>query len=121
MDSRSSVSSLTRTVTASLLSRGKAKTADVGGGAATAPLNRGANVVTLGLVVVAKRKTEKEKEEGEDDMKNRLLLLAVAVLGTSVLAHAVTPPTDGFCSHASGRAITVINFLLSLLGQGPIC
>jgi hypothetical protein len=54
-------------------------------------------------------------------MKNRLLLLAVAVLGTSVLAHAATPSTDGFCTHASGRAITVINFLLSLLGQGPIC
>ena len=55
------------------------------------------------------------------NMKNKLLLLAVAVLGTSILAHALTPPTDGFCSHASGRAITVINFLLSLRGQGPIC
>jgi hypothetical protein len=53
-------------------------------------------------------------------MKNKLLLLAVAVLGTSILAHALTPPTDGFCSHASGRAITVINFLLSLIRQGPI-
>jgi len=54
-------------------------------------------------------------------MKNKLLLLAVAALGAPILAHAVTPPTDGFCSHASVRAITVINFLLGLLGQGPIC
>ena len=55
-------------------------------------------------------------------MKNKLLLLAVAVLGTPILAHVLTPPpTDGFCSHASGRAITVINFLLALVGQGPIC
>jgi len=55
-------------------------------------------------------------------MKNKLLLLAVAVLGTPILAHVLTPPpTDGFCSNASGRAITVINFLLALVGQGPIC
>jgi uncharacterized membrane protein YqaE (UPF0057 family) len=54
-------------------------------------------------------------------MKTKLLLLAVAVLGTPILAHAVTPPTDGFCSHASGTAITVINILLALLGWGPIC
>jgi len=54
-------------------------------------------------------------------MKNKLLLLAVAVLGTSILAHAVTPPTDGFCSHASGTAITTINSLLALVGLGPIC
>ena len=54
-------------------------------------------------------------------MKNKLLLVAVAVLGTPILAHVLTPPTDGFCSHASERAITVINFLLALWGQGPIC
>ena len=53
-------------------------------------------------------------------MKTKLLLLAVAVLGTPILAHAI-PPTDGFCSHASGTAITVINTLLALLGLGPIC
>jgi len=54
-------------------------------------------------------------------MKNKLLLLAVAVLGTPILAHAVTPPTNGFCSNASSTAITKINFLLSLVGLGPIC
>ncbi len=54
-------------------------------------------------------------------MKAKLLSLAVAVLGTPILAHAVTPPTEGFCSHASGTAINVINMLLALIGQGPIC
>jgi hypothetical protein len=54
-------------------------------------------------------------------MKNKVLSLVVAVLGTSILAHAVTPPTDGFCSHAPDRTIALINFLLSLAGLGPIC
>ncbi|MGH9555141.1 MAG: hypothetical protein ACRD2Y_04890 [Terriglobales bacterium] len=56
-------------------------------------------------------------------MKTKLLSLVVAVLGTPILAHAVTPPTapDGLCAHASGKAIATINFLLALLGQGPIC
>jgi len=69
-------------------------------------------------LVIAKRKKKRKKVR---TMKNKLLLLAVAVLGTPILAHVLTPPTDGFCSHASGRAITVINFLLALVGQGPIC
>ena len=54
-------------------------------------------------------------------MKTPLFSLVVAVLGTPLLAHAVNPPTDGFCSHASLTAKTVINFLLALIGQGPIC
>jgi len=54
-------------------------------------------------------------------IKAKLLLLAAAVLGTPILAHAVTPPTDGFCAHASDTAIAKVNFLLSLLGLGPIC
>jgi hypothetical protein len=54
-------------------------------------------------------------------MKAKLLLLVVAVLGTPILAHAVNPPTEGFCSHASGTAINVINTLLALVGLGPIC
>ncbi len=58
-------------------------------------------------------------------MKTKLLSLAVAVLGVSVMAHAVGPPTvptapDGLCS-SQGVAVTVINILLSLIGQGPIC
>ena len=54
-------------------------------------------------------------------IKSKLLSLAVAVLGTPILAHAGTPPTDGFCSHAADTAIAKISFLLSLLGLGPIC
>ena len=73
------------------------------------------------LVVIAKRKKRKKKEV--KTMKAKLLSLAVAVLGTPILAHAVTPPTapDGLCAHASGTAVTVINILLALLGKGPIC
>ena len=54
-------------------------------------------------------------------MKTKLFPLVVAVLGTPLLANAVNPPTDGFCSHASVTAKTVINILLALIGQGPIC
>ncbi len=56
-------------------------------------------------------------------IKAKPLLLAVAVLGTPILAHAVPPnlPPDGFCAHASGTAIATINSLLALLGLGPIC
>jgi len=56
-------------------------------------------------------------------IKAKLLLLAVAVLGTPILAHAAFPSTapDGFCSHASGTAIAVINALLASLGLPPIC
>ena len=56
-------------------------------------------------------------------IKAKLLLLAVAVLGTPILAHAAFPPAapEGFCAHASDAAIATINFLLSLLERGPIC
>jgi hypothetical protein len=52
-------------------------------------------------------------------MKTRLF--ALLVLGTPLLVRAANPPTDGFCSQASIPARTVINFLLSLIGLGPIC
>ncbi len=56
-------------------------------------------------------------------MKAKLLLLAVAVLGTPILAHAGTPTSapDGLCANASTTAVTVLNTLLALIGQGPIC
>lgn len=54
-------------------------------------------------------------------IKAKLLLLATAVLGTPILAHAGTPPTDGFCAHASDKAIATINILLALAGLPPIC
>ncbi len=54
-------------------------------------------------------------------MKTTLFSLAVAVLGSPLLTHAGNPPTDGFCSQASITAKTVINILLALIGQGPIC
>ena len=54
-------------------------------------------------------------------MKTTLFSLVVALLGTPLLVHAATPPTDGFCSNASVTAKTVINILLALIGQGPIC
>lgn len=54
-------------------------------------------------------------------MKTKLFSLAVAVLGTLLLAPAVITPPNGFCSNASVTAKTVINFLLYLIGQGPIC
>ncbi len=54
-------------------------------------------------------------------MKTKLFSLAVAVLGTPLLAHDVNPLTDGFCSHASDTAKTMINILLAVWQQGPIC
>lgn len=55
-------------------------------------------------------------------MKTRLFSLVVLALGTPFLLNAAYPSTDGFCSHASVTAKTVINFLLeALLGLGPIC
>jgi hypothetical protein len=74
--------------------------------------------LTQGSVVIAKRKKRKKVRT----MKNKLLLLAVAVLGTPLLAHVVNIPTapSGLCS-SRGAAVTVINILLSLIGQGPIC
>lgn len=55
-------------------------------------------------------------------MKTKLFSLVVALLGTPLLAGAVSPPTVGFCSNASVTAKTVINFILfALTGHGPIC
>lgn len=54
-------------------------------------------------------------------MKTMLFSLVVTVLGTPLLAHAASPPTVGFCSNASVTAKIVINILLALIGQGPIC
>ena len=54
-------------------------------------------------------------------MKTRLFALVVIALGTPLLVNAVYPPTDGFCSHASVTAKTVINFILLALGLAPIC
>ena len=54
-------------------------------------------------------------------MKTTLFALVGAVLGSPLLTHAVSPPTDGFCSQASITAKTVINILLAIIGQGPIC
>jgi hypothetical protein len=54
-------------------------------------------------------------------MKTKLLALAVTVLGTPLLVHAVYPPTDGFCSNASVTAKTVINLILLAFGLTPIC
>ena len=56
-------------------------------------------------------------------IKAKLLLLAVAVLGTPILAHAVTPPTppDAFCAHAPTAVIAAINAVLTGLGFPPIC
>lgn len=56
-------------------------------------------------------------------MKTKLLLLAVAVLGTPILAHAGTPPTppDAFCAHVPPAVIVAINAVLTGLGFPPIC
>ncbi len=55
-------------------------------------------------------------------MKTKLFTLAVAVLGIPMLAYAMTVPAApaGLCSD-QGVAVKVINFLLSLIGQGPLC
>lgn len=57
-------------------------------------------------------------------MKTKLVSLAIAMLATTILAHAVTVPTapSGFCSNASDAAKTVINILLLVFtGQGLNC
>jgi hypothetical protein len=56
-------------------------------------------------------------------MKTKLLLLATAVLGTPILAHAGTLPTppDALCAHAPAAVIAKINAVLTLLGFPPIC
>jgi len=56
-------------------------------------------------------------------MKTKLLSLAVAVLGTPILAHAVTRPTppDAFCAHVPAPVIAAINAVLTGLGFPPIC
>ena len=56
-------------------------------------------------------------------MKTKLLLLAVAVLGTSLLAHAGVPPTipDAACNHVPPELIAAVNAVLISLGLPPVC
>ncbi len=56
-------------------------------------------------------------------MKTKLLSLAVAVLGTPILAHAVNfpNPSDAACTHVPPQLIIWANAVLGLLGLGPIC
>ncbi len=55
-------------------------------------------------------------------MKAKLLLLAVAALGTPILAHAVTLPNPpGLCANAPPWLIAAINAALASVGLGPIC
>jgi len=61
------------------------------------------------------------KKGSGEIMKTKLFSLVIAVLGTPLLVQAASPPTDGFCLNASVTAKTVINILLALIGQGPIC
>lgn len=51
-------------------------------------------------------------------MKNKVLSLAVVVLGTPLLAHAVTYPSppDGFCLHAQIPQF-LIDLALQILGH----
>ena len=53
-------------------------------------------------------------------IKAKLVLLAVAVLGTPILAHAFPPnPNDAVCAH--NPVIALINAVLVSLGFPPIC
>ena len=56
-------------------------------------------------------------------MKNKVLVLAVAVLGTSLLAHAVNAPnpSPAACDHVPSGLIAAANLILGALGLGPIC
>ena len=56
-------------------------------------------------------------------MKTKLLLLVVAVLGSSMLAHAGVPPTipDAACNHVPPAVIAAVNAVLISLGLPPIC
>jgi hypothetical protein len=56
-------------------------------------------------------------------MKTKLLLLAVAVFGSSLLAHAGVPPTipDAACNHVPPEVIAAFNAVLISLGLPPIC
>jgi len=51
-----------------------------------------------------------------------MLTVVMVIFATTLLAHAATVPTapGGLCS-SHGFAVTVINFLLGLIGQRPIC
>ena len=55
-------------------------------------------------------------------MRTKLLLLAVAVLGIPILAHAFPNPTppDAFCNHVPPEVIALLNALLSSAGLPPI-
>jgi len=56
-------------------------------------------------------------------MKTKVLLLAVAVLGSSLLAHAGVPPTipDAACNAVPPAVIAAVNAVLIALGLPPIC
>jgi hypothetical protein len=54
-------------------------------------------------------------------MKPKLLLLAVAVLGSPILAHAQPTIPDAACTHAPAWLIAAINAVLVSLGLSPIC
>jgi hypothetical protein len=51
-------------------------------------------------------------------MKNKLLVLAVALLGTSILAHAVTAPNPSptACSAVPSQVLYYANLILSRFG-----
>lgn len=53
-------------------------------------------------------------------MKNKLLSLAVAVLGIPILAHALTfPSPPGVCKNS--LLVNAFNTVLTALGYQPIC
>ena len=54
-------------------------------------------------------------------MKAKMLLLAVAVLGSPILAHAQPTIPDAACTHAPAWLIAAVNAVLVSLGLGPIC
>lgn len=56
-------------------------------------------------------------------MKNKLLVLAMAVLGTSILAHAVNAPNPSptACNAVPSNLILIANAILGALGLGPVC
>ncbi len=56
-------------------------------------------------------------------MKKKLLVLAVAVLGTSILAHAINAPnpSPAACNAVPSDLIQIANKILGALGLGTVC
>ncbi len=56
-------------------------------------------------------------------MSKKLFWLTVGVLGTSVLAHAISAPnpSPSACSHVPSELVEIANTILSALGLGPVC